>query len=80
MIEATDGQGATFVLDLVGRTTLRSSISMLATKGRIVCAGTLSGDLAEINLMDILMKNVSIHGSFAVIQPQDFDQILQHFA
>jgi len=80
VMEATDGQGATFVLDLVGRTTLRSSISMLATKGRIVCAGTLSGDLAEINLMDILMKNVSIHGSFAVIQPQDFDQILQHFA
>lgn len=80
VMEATDGQGATFVLDLVGRTTLRSSISMLAAKGRIVCAGTLSGDLAEINLMDILMKNVSIHGSFAVIQPQDFDQILQHFA
>ncbi|MBW4425085.1 MAG: zinc-binding dehydrogenase [Nostoc desertorum CM1-VF14] len=80
VIKITEGQGATLVLDLVGRTTLRSSISMLAKKGRIVCAGTLSGDVAEINVMDLLMKNASIHGSFALIQPQDFDQILQHFA
>ncbi|MEH2136999.1 MAG: zinc-binding dehydrogenase [Nostoc sp.] len=80
VIEITEGQGASLVLDLVGRTTLRSSISMLANKGRIVCAGTLSGDVAEINVMDLLMKNASIHGSFDLIQPQDFDQILQHFA
>ncbi|MFN6495876.1 MAG: zinc-binding alcohol dehydrogenase family protein [Nostoc sp. DedQUE01] len=80
VIKTTNGQGATPILDLVGRTTLQSSIKMLANKGRIVCAGTLSGDLAEINIMDLLMKNASIHGSFAVIQPQDFDQILQHFA
>jgi NADPH:quinone reductase-like Zn-dependent oxidoreductase len=80
VIKITEGQGASLVLDLVGRTTLDSSISMLSKKGRIVCAGTLSGDVAEINVMDLLMKNASIHGSFALIQPQDFDQILQHFA
>ncbi|AFZ11433.1 NADPH:quinone reductase [Crinalium epipsammum PCC 9333] len=80
VIEITKGEGATLILDLVGRTTLRSSISMLAKNGRIVCAGTLSGDIAEINVMDLLMKNATIHGSFALIQPQDFEQILQHFA
>ncbi|MDZ7967669.1 MAG: zinc-binding dehydrogenase [Nostoc sp. DedSLP03] len=80
VIKITKGQGASLVLDLVGRTTLRSSISMLAKNGRIVCAGTLSGDIAEINVMDLLMKNASIHGSFALIQSQDFEQILQHFA
>jgi NADPH:quinone reductase-like Zn-dependent oxidoreductase len=76
----TNGQGATLILDLVGQATLQASISMLAKKGRIVCAGTLSGDITEINIMDLLMKNASIHGSFALIQPQDFDKILQYFA
>jgi NADPH:quinone reductase-like Zn-dependent oxidoreductase len=80
VMAATDGAGATLVLDLVGRATLQSSIDMLARGGRIVCAGTLSGDIAEINVMDLLMKAGTIRGSFDVIRAADFDTILHLFA
>lgn len=78
--DATGGRGATLVLDLVGRATLQSSIDMLAQDGRIVCAGTLSGDLAEINIMDLLMKRGSIKGSFGVIGRGHMTTILRYFA
>jgi NADPH2:quinone reductase len=80
VMAATGGQGATFVLDLVGRTTLQTSIEMLSRFGRIVCVGTLSGDLAEINVMDLIMKAGTIRGSFDVIQPADVATILRLFA
>lgn len=80
VLAATGGHGATLVLDLVGRATLQSSVEMLARRGRIVCVGTLSGDLAEINVMDLIMKAATIHGSFGVIRPADFDTILHLFA
>jgi NADPH:quinone reductase-like Zn-dependent oxidoreductase len=80
VMDATNGQGATLILELVGRTTLQSSISMLAHDGRIICVGTLSGDIAEINVMDLIMKAGTIKGSFDVILPEDFDAILQRFA
>jgi NADPH:quinone reductase-like Zn-dependent oxidoreductase len=77
---ATNDQGATFVLDLVGRASLQSSIEMLSRHGTIVCVGTLSGDLAEINVMDLIMKAGTIRGSFDVIRAEDFTTILQLFA
>lgn len=80
VLEATDGEGASLVLDLVGQATLQSSIEMLARDGRIVCAGTLSGDVAEVNVMDLIMKRGTIRGSFGVIGPEEFDRILRLFA
>ena len=77
---ATGGAGATLALDLVGRASLQGSIGMLTRRGRIVCAGTLSGHLAEINVMDLIMKNARITGSFDVITSEDFDTILALFA
>jgi NADPH:quinone reductase-like Zn-dependent oxidoreductase len=80
VMEATGGRGATFVLDLVGRTTLQSSIAMLADRGRIVCVGTLSGDRAEIDVMDLIMKRGTIKGSYAPVPSEDYETILQLFA
>ncbi len=74
------GQGATCVLELVGRATLQQSLEMLDPRGRIIVVGTLSGDVAEINAMDLIMKNASIVGSFGVIRRTDFDRILALFA
>jgi len=74
------GPGATLVLDLVGRATLKASIAMLARGGRVVCVGTLSGDLAEIDVMDLIMKRATVRGSFGVIRRDDFDRILALFA
>ncbi len=80
VMEATGGQGATFVLDLVGRRTLQSSLDMLATGGRIVCVGTLSGDVAEVNVMDLIMKRGTIKGSFGTIRQGDMAIVLSLFA
>jgi NADPH:quinone reductase-like Zn-dependent oxidoreductase len=80
VMDATGGQGASLVVDLVGRTTLQKSVGMLARHGRIVCIGTLSGDVAEINVMDLIMKSGTVMGSFDPIAPASFDRILALFA
>jgi NADPH:quinone reductase-like Zn-dependent oxidoreductase len=77
---ATDEEGASLILDLVGQDSLQASIAMLAYKGRIICAGTLSGDIAAIDIMQLLMSNGSIIGSFDTLKAGDFDSILEHFA
>lgn len=76
----TAGRGATLVLELVGRATLRSSVAMLSDWGRVICVGTLSGDVAELDVMELIMKNGVVRGSFGVISDQDFARILQLMA
>jgi NADPH:quinone reductase-like Zn-dependent oxidoreductase len=78
--KATQGQGASLVLDLVGQSTLQSSIEMLAPGGRVITVGTLSGDYAQINVMDLIMKNATVRGSFHAACATDFERILQLFA
>jgi NADPH:quinone reductase-like Zn-dependent oxidoreductase len=78
--EAFAGKPATLVLDLVGRATLQPSVEMIGRGGRIVCVGTLSGDLAELNVMDLIMKRGTVRGSFGVIRRDDYDTILGLFA
>ncbi|TMH31575.1 MAG: zinc-binding dehydrogenase [Betaproteobacteria bacterium] len=80
VLAATGGRGASLVLELVGRSTLQHSIAMLADGGRIVCVGTLSGDVAQINVMDLIMKRGTIKGSFQSIARDDFDTVLRLFA
>lgn len=76
VMAATGGLGATLVLDLVGSTSLQSAIDMLSLGGRIVCVGTLGGDYAQINVMDLIAKNATIRGSFQAIRDEDFGAIL----
>src|ERR1041385_7028708 len=80
IMKETGGRGATFVLDLIGKPTLQSSIEMLSRNGRIICTGALGGDIGEINIMDVIMKNATIRGSFGVIRQEDFEKILRLFA
>ena len=80
VMDATGGRGASLVLDLVGRCSLAASVAMLADRGRVVCAGTLSGDRAELDVMDLIMKHGSVRGSFDAISAADFDTILARFA
>lgn len=80
VLEATDGQGATAVVDMVGRATLEASVRMLANHGRIACVGTMSGDRAEIDVMELIMKAGTIRGSFGIISPEAFEGILEKVA
>jgi NADPH:quinone reductase-like Zn-dependent oxidoreductase len=76
VLDATSGRGANVVLDLVGRDSLAASVAMLATGGRIVCAGTLGGDLAEINVADLIAKRGTIQGSNTEVAKEDYAKIL----
>lgn len=80
VMEATDGLGATLVLNLVGQHSLQSSVNMLSIGGRIVCAGCLSSDWATINTLDLIQKQGSISGALHTIPDQDFNQILHLLA
>src|SRR5260221_352372 len=80
VMAATGGRSATFVLDLVGKPTLQSSIDMLGRSGRIICTGALGGDVGQINIIDIIMKNATIRGSFGVIRQEDFEKILRLYS
>lgn len=80
VMEATQGLGATLVLDLVGHHCLQSSIDMLSAGGRIVCAGCLDSRWATINVLDLIQKNGSISGALQSIAAEDFDQILHLLA
>ncbi|MEZ4749922.1 MAG: zinc-binding dehydrogenase [Bdellovibrionota bacterium] len=78
--KVTEGQKASLVLDLVGKPTLQESIHFVGRNGRIVCVGALGGEVAENNVMDLIMKNATLRGSFDTIKAEDFDTILRLFA
>ncbi|MFY9616233.1 MAG: zinc-binding dehydrogenase [Candidatus Dormiibacterota bacterium] len=77
---ATDGHGPSLVLELVGRRTLQSSIEMAADNGRVIIAGTISGDEAEIDALDVLTKNLLLRGSSGRIRDEEWEEILSGFA
>ena len=80
VMRLTKNKGASIVLELVGKSTLQTSLEMLADCGRIICVGTLSGDVASVNIMDLIMKRGTIKGSFAKINKDHYNTILQLFA
>ena len=76
VVTAFGGHRATLILDLVGRDTLRSSVAMLEPRGRIVCVGTISGELAEIDAAALIQKRATIRGGRGRIEPDDLQRIL----
>jgi NADPH2:quinone reductase len=78
--DATEGRGVTHVLDLVGRDTLATSISCLAEGGTVLCAGALSGDLARINVMELMLCRGHLQGIYGKLSPGSFETILDRFA
>jgi len=61
--EATDGKGVNLVLDIVGGEYVKRNIDALAVDGRLVQIGTLGGAKAEINMIPVLQRRLTITGS-----------------
>ena len=55
--------GISVVLDMVGRDYFERNISVLASRGRLVCIATMSGATAEIDISVVMRKRLSIIGS-----------------
>ncbi len=61
--EATGGAGVNLVLDMVGGDYLQRNIESLAIDGRLVQIGQLGGPKAQINMIPVLQRRLTITGS-----------------
>ena len=64
-----NGRGADVVLDLVGGGYLNASLQMLASRGRVMCIGTVAGTKADIDLRHVLSKRIMIRGTVLRARP-----------
>ena len=61
--DITGGRGVDLVLDIVGGDYLARNIATLAMDGRLVQIGTMGGAKAQINLVPVLQRRLTITGS-----------------
>jgi putative PIG3 family NAD(P)H quinone oxidoreductase len=61
--ERTAGQGADLILDMIGASYLARNLEAAAVEGRLVVISLIGGARAEINLLTIMNKRLSLTGS-----------------
>jgi putative PIG3 family NAD(P)H quinone oxidoreductase len=61
--EATGGRGVDLILDMVGGDYVTRNIEALATEGRLVQIGLLGGYRAQVNLIALMQRRVTLTGS-----------------
>ena len=66
--EATGGKGVNVILDIVGGDYIARDIACLARDGRLVQIAFLKGSKAEIDLMPVMLKRLTITGSTLRVQ------------
>jgi NADPH:quinone reductase-like Zn-dependent oxidoreductase len=71
----TNGLGVDVVFESVGEKTWQQSIAMLRMLGRLVIAGTTSGDNGAINLSDLYYKQLTILGA-RMGTKEEFEKVL----
>jgi NADPH:quinone reductase len=59
----TNGAGVDVILDLVGGSYFSANLEALASRGRLVCVGTMAGAKSEIDLGLLLRKRATIIGT-----------------
>ena len=66
---ATDGQGVSAILDLVGGGYLEDNLRVLASRGRMIVVGTVSGATAPLDLGLLLRKRLTLVGTVLRSRP-----------
>jgi putative PIG3 family NAD(P)H quinone oxidoreductase len=61
--EVTDGRGVDVVLDMVGGDYVARNIEALAIEGRLLQVGLLGGYKAQVNLIALMQRRVTLTGS-----------------
>ena len=69
--EWTAGRGVDVILDLVGSAYLKANLKALATKGRLIFVGTVSGSKAEIDYSLVMRKRICIMGTSLRTRPAE---------
>ena len=78
---ATNGNGVSTVLDVIGGDYVERNVACLAVKGRIIQVGVMAGKPVPFNVGALLAKRASITGT--VLRPRPLDEkiaITQRFA
>jgi putative PIG3 family NAD(P)H quinone oxidoreductase len=68
VLELTDGEGVDVILDMVGGSYIARDLKALRPEGRLACIAVQESPKAEINLLPLLQKRLSIVGS--TLRPQ----------
>lgn len=70
----TGGRGADVVLELVGGASARQGLECLAWEGRLLTVGFAGGEIPDLSLFDLLIRNVAVIGEdiagYAVREPE----------
>ncbi|OAN50888.1 NAD(P)H-quinone oxidoreductase [Magnetospirillum moscoviense] len=69
--ELTGGKGVDVILDMVGGDYMARNIRSLAADGRLVNIAFMKGSSAELNLMPVMLKRLTLTGS--TLRPQSDD-------
>jgi NADPH:quinone reductase-like Zn-dependent oxidoreductase len=69
LLDATGGQGADVILDIMGASYLSRNLAALATGGRLVIIGRQGGSRAEIDLGVLQGKQASVHATTLRARP-----------
>ncbi len=81
VLRETGGEGVQAIIDHIGAAALSSNIAALATTGRLVLVGLLSGAKAEINLGVLLRKRITVVGTTLRARPlEEKIAVTQRFA
>ncbi len=71
--ELTGGRGADVIVDPVGGEVLRQSVRVLAPEGRLLVIGFASGEIPEVAVNRLLLRNVALvgvnWGGFLAVEP-----------
>jgi NADPH2:quinone reductase len=62
VLEETDGRGADVIYDSVGGETTDRSLKCINWNGRLLVIGFASGDIPEVKMNRVLLKNISLVG------------------
>lgn len=74
VVDLTDGEGATHVLELGGADTLGQSLRAIRPGGTLHMIGTLGGVETSFNVLPVVMQNVRLQG--VLVGPrQDFERM-----
>jgi NADPH2:quinone reductase len=81
VLEETDGRGADVIYDSVGGETTDRSLKCIAWNGRLLVIGFASGEIPEIKLNRVLLKNIAIVGlhwsAYPEREPERIDDCFQ---
>lgn len=76
ILTITDDISASLVVDLLGAESLMQSIEFLAFDGRVLSLATYNGDIAHINLQDLMSINGSIVTGSDMLKAGDIEKLL----